>query len=229
MTAARTRRLRLTLGVVAAVGAVAVALAIGVGVMHRGEPPAAAAGPAPTVSGAAPSATPSPAAGAAAAPSPTPAPSASPNDPAHVKVVSAGGDVLVDAALQPTLLDASGALAPPAGIAGWYAEPGWARPGDVGTSILVGHITDAGRPDTFSRLTDVHEGDRITVTYPSGRVAVFVVSRSSAEAKADVPNDGTIWDWSAKSPQLRLITCDPTTPIDNGHYEGNFVVWAVPA
>ena len=31
---------------------------------------------------------------------------------------------------------------------------------------------------------------------------------------------------SNPNPVLRLITCDPETPINQGHYEGNWVVWA---
>ena len=149
--------------------------------------------------------------------------------PSRVYVIRAGGATIVDAPLTPTYVDAHGILAPPPRIAGWYANTGWAMPGYAGAAILVGHITYAGAPDTFFRLPRTAPGDSIVVRYSSGQQTVFTVTRSAAESKAAVPKDGTIWDASSKTPLLRLITCDPTTPVKNGHFEGNWVVWARPA
>lgn len=149
--------------------------------------------------------------------------------PSRVYVIRAGGTTIVDAPLTPTYVDARGILAPPPRIAGWYANSGWAMPGYAGASILVGHITYSGAPDTFYRLPRTAPGDTIVVRYSSGQQTVFTVTRSAAESKAAVPKDGTIWDASSKTPLLRLITCDPTTPVKNGHFEGNWVVWAKPA
>ena len=47
-----------------------------------------------------------------------------------------------------------------------------------------------------------------------------------AASKKGVPQDDSIWDHDNPEPRLRLITCDPTTPLEGGHYEGNWVVWA---
>ena len=46
--------------------------------------------------------------------------------------------------------------------------------------------------------------------------------------KKETPKDDSIWDAGNPRPLLRLITCDPTTPVKGGHYVGNWVVWAVP-
>ena len=54
----------------------------------------------------------------------------------------------------------------------------------------------------------------------------FVVTRSAAVPKKATPKDDTIWDAGNPRPLLRLITCDPTTPVKGGHYVGNWVVWA---
>lgn len=149
-------------------------------------------------------------------------------DPARVIVTSSSGKELVNANLQRTLLDSKGVLAPPPGIAGWYSEPGWPKPGDKGASILVGHINYRGGPDVFWNLTSARPGDVVTVTYGNGRSVKFQVTKSKALSKKAVPQDTTIWDWQNPSPLLRLITCDPTTPLNGGHYEGNWVVWATP-
>ena len=54
------------------------------------------------------------------------------------------------------------------------------------------------------------------------------MTRSAAVPKKQTPKDDTIWDAGNPRPLLRLITCDPTTPVKGGHYVGNWVVWAVP-
>ncbi len=149
--------------------------------------------------------------------------------PTRVYVFNAAGKTIVNASLQPTYLDSKGVLAPPAGTAGWYAEQGWALPGKTGAAILVGHVTYNNRPDTFYNLLQVKPGNKIIVAYSSGQQVEFTANASRAVSKAQVPKDGTIWAASSKTPVLRLITCDPNTPIKGGHFEGNWVVWANPA
>jgi hypothetical protein len=150
--------------------------------------------------------------------------------PKRVTVTTPGDAVLVDAPLVATGLDDKGVLAPPAGVAGWYNEKGWPKPGYPGASILAGHInTRATGPDTFAKLPTVRPGARVRVIYSSGEATDFVVTRSEAVSKKQVPKDDSIWDAGNPRPLLRLITCDPTTPVKGGHYVGNWVVWAVVA
>lgn len=129
----------------------------------------------------------------------------------------------------PSRLDHDGILAPPPGVAGWYAEKGWPKPGYPGASIIAGHINTLRLgPDTFARLPEVRPGDLITVRYSSGDEVRFRVDRSAAVPKKQTPKDDSIWDAGNPRPLLRLITCDPTTPVRSGHYVGNWVVWASP-
>ena len=174
------------------------------------------------------SSTPSPTANRTSpAPQSPPAPDHPQGDPKRVVVTSSGGRELVDARLVPSRLDDHGILAPPPGVAGWYAEKGWPEPGYPGASVLAGHInTRRNGPDTFARLPEVRPGDLVTVTYSSGDQVRFVVDRSAAVPKKQTPKDDTIWDAGNPRPLLRLITCDPTTPVKGGHYVGNWVVWA---
>lgn len=148
-----------------------------------------------------------------------------PGDPTRVQVTS-GGRMIVDANLQATYLDSQKVLAPPFGTAGWYAEKGWPKPGHRGASIVVGHINHGSQPDVFWNLPQVKVGDLVTVTYGSGEQVKFRITQSRAASKTEVPRDDTIWDHDNPQPILRLITCDPTTPLRGGHYEGNWVVWA---
>lgn len=146
-------------------------------------------------------------------------------DPTRVQVES-GGRSIVDTTLEATTLDADKVLAPDFGNAGWYAEPGWPKPGHPGSSILVGHINHGSDPDVFWNLPKVKIGDIVTVTYGSGSKVKFKITKSEAAPKSGVPQDDSIWDHDNPEPMLRLITCDPETPLNDGHYEGNWVVWA---
>jgi hypothetical protein len=144
-----------------------------------------------------------------------------------VVVTTRRGGQLVDAKIVPSGLDDSGILAPPAGVVGWYDEPGWPKPGFPGAAILAGHInTRRYGPDTFARLPEVRPGALVRVRYSSGDEVEFVVTKSAAVPKQQTPQDDSIWDAGNPRPLLRLITCDPTTPVKGGHYVGNWVVWA---
>lgn len=147
-------------------------------------------------------------------------------DPVSVRVVSRSGTSLVDASLEPAHLDAAQVLAPDPGSAGWYAEAGWPRPGFPGSSVLVGHVSWNGTPDVFWELPRARPGDHVVVRYSSGDRVRFTVTRSAGLSKEAVPHDRSIWQADAREPELRLITCDPATPVVGGHFEGNWVVWA---
>ncbi len=192
------------------------------------EPAPAPARATPSASVASPSVTPSPTASATPTAPPRRVSARPQGTPKRVTVTALGDTVLVDAPLVATGLDRNGVLAPPAGVAGWYDEKGWPMPGYPGASILAGHInTRATGPDTFAQLPQVRPGAEVRVTYSSGEEADFVVTRSAALSKKQVPKDDSIWDAGNPRPLLRLITCDPTTPVKGGHYVGNWVVWAV--
>lgn len=147
-------------------------------------------------------------------------------EPVRVVVTGADGRRLVDAPVRPQGLDAEGVLAPPPGVVGWYDEPGWPKPGFPGASILAGHINTAENGgDTFARLPEATAGATVSVSYDSGDTVTFEVIRSEAVPKTRTPADDTIWDASNPRPLIRLITCDPSTPVVAGHHVGNWVLW----
>lgn len=205
---------------------------LGVGVLTGcgGRPRSPAPSPAP----AQPTAAPSPVALTTPTPTPSPTAAATPRasrDPAgspdRVVLMRGDGTTLVDAPVRPVGLDERGVLSPPGGVVGWYDEPGWPRPGHPGAAILAGHVGTPGNgPDVFRRLPQARRGDTVSVRYDSGDVVRFVVRRSAGMPKQQTPTDDTIWDAGNPEPLLRLITCDPRTPLARGHYEGNWVLWA---
>ena len=147
--------------------------------------------------------------------------------PVSVSVVSSSGRTLLTQSIGPVGLT-NGELNPPGGVAGWYSGGGYVRPGYAGTSVLVGHITHAGAPDTFYNLPKARPGDRVLIRYKDGSQMAFRVTQSAGRDKKAAQYDGSIWG-KTSGPSIRLITCDLNTRIRAGHRTGNWVVWASPA
>lgn len=105
---------------------------------------------------------------------------------------------------------------------GWYEHS--PTPGEIGPSILVGHVDSATGPSVFVDLGSLRPGDTVAITRADGSTAVFVVSAVREYAKADFPTDAVYG--STHTAALRLITCGG--PIDevSGHHRDNVVVFA---
>ena len=106
--------------------------------------------------------------------------------------------------------------------AGWYT--GSPRPGEIGSSIIAGHIDSALGPGVFFRLRLLRPGELVYVQRADRTLAVFRVSAEHMYPKPDFPTEqvyGPVPD-----AELRLITCggvfDPVT----GSYLSNVVVYA---
>ncbi len=69
--------------------------------------------------------------------------------------------------------------------AGWYT--GSPRPGEIGSSIIAGHIDSYLGPAVFYRLHDLHPGDRIYVRGADGRLAIFSVTAVHQYPKTHFP------------------------------------------
>ena len=101
------------------------------------------------------------------------------------------------------LKDGSLQVPPSAFPAGWYS--GSPSPGEIGPSIIAGHI-DWNGPGVFYRLNRVHLGDQIQVGRVDGTTATFTVTRIAAFLKSKFPTSAVYGDLNY--PGLRLITCD---------------------
>jgi LPXTG-site transpeptidase (sortase) family protein len=108
--------------------------------------------------------------------------------------------------------------------AGWYRHS--PTPGQVGPSVLLGHVTVGRHGDgVFRHLGKLERGDRIDVTLKSGATAAFEVGEVRTVPKADFPADDVYGD--VGRPELRLITCGG--PRTGEEYRDNVIVFAVPA
>jgi hypothetical protein len=124
-------------------------------------------------------------------------------------------------------LNADGSLQVPslttsAGEAAWYKYS--VTPGQVGTSIIEGHVDNYQGPAVFFRLGALQPGDIVDVTLADGDTAIFRVNGVRRYLKAHFPAK-TVYgatDFAA----LRLITCGGTFDYATRHYLGSTVVFA---
>jgi len=122
-------------------------------------------------------------------------------------------------------LDAQGATQVPslsqAQLAGWYN--GGPTPGEVGPSVLLGHVDTKSGPAVFYRIGELTAGDEIDVTRADGKVAVFTADTVARFPKADFPTDKVYGD--LKFAGIRLITCGGDFDTSTGHYLDNTIVF----
>ena len=114
-------------------------------------------------------------------------------------------------------------LATNAGEAAWYKYS--VTPGQVGASVIEGHVDSYQGPAVFFRLGALRPGNQIDVTLADGITAVFRVTGVREYAKDEYPAK-TIYgptDYAA----LRLITCGGDYDFATHHYLSSVVVFAV--
>ncbi|NQX06606.1 class F sortase [Rathayibacter sp. VKM Ac-2856] len=206
----------------AGAGAALAALLLLAGCAAAGEQ---AAPPATAGASAAP-ATPAPAtpgpgdAGALQDPVAAAAPARSSAVPVRVVIPAIG----VDSTLESLTRDETGWIQPPVQVdeAGWYRDG--VVPGDIGPSVIAGHVDSRIGPGVFLDLTALVPGDTVDVVLSDGSTRTFSVTGSVSVPKEDFPTE----DVYGPSPtaQLRLITCGGVFDDSYGHYVDNVVVSA---
>lgn len=106
--------------------------------------------------------------------------------------------------------------------AAWFKYS--ATPGQIGASVIEGHVDSYDGPAVFFRLGALRPGDTINVTLADGVTAIFRVTGVREYLKDDFPSK-TIYG-TTNYAALRLITCggafDPVTH----HYLSSTVVFA---
>lgn len=107
--------------------------------------------------------------------------------------------------------------------AAWYKYS--AVPGQVGPSIIEGHVDSAADgPSVFFRLGALRPGDLVNVTLADRRVTVFKVTAVRSYPKAQFPTSA-VYGFT-DYPSLRLITCGGSFDTASGHYTSNVVAFA---
>ena len=107
-------------------------------------------------------------------------------------------------------------------VAGWYTSS--PRPGEIGSSIIAGHIDSYLGPGIFYRLRELHPGNRIYVRQADGKLAIFRVTVVHQYPKAHFPTAAVFGP--APDAELRLITCGGTFDNATRNYLSNVVVYS---
>jgi hypothetical protein len=133
----------------------------------------------------------------------------------------------VDSALLDLGLNADGTIQVPslvtsAGEAAWYKYS--ATPGQVGASVIEGHVDSYQGAAVFFRLGALSPGDTINVRLADGVTAIFRVTGVREYPKSHFPAKAiyAATDYAA----LRLITCGGVFDYATGHYLSSTVVFA---
>ncbi|MDD7968723.1 class F sortase [Actinomycetospora lemnae] len=144
------------------------------------------------------------------------------SNPTKVTVPS----ISAESSLVPTGLQENGSLeVPPVDQpmqASWFDQS--PTPGEMGPSIILGHVNGGGQPGIFNKLDEVVAGAQVFVDRADGQRAVFEVSRVETIPKDSFPTDAVYNDTA--NPQLRLITCGGSFDRNSGHYLANVIVYA---
>jgi len=138
--------------------------------------------------------------------------------PVRVRLPSIG----VDSTLVDLDVDGAGVLVPPTDFAsaGWYS--GGPAPGEVGPSVIAGHVDSYRGPAVFFRLGELAPGDDVLVDRADGTTVRFTVSGTERHPKDDFPTEEVYGPTAL--PVLRLITCGGEFDRDLRSYRDNVVV-----
>jgi hypothetical protein len=109
-----------------------------------------------------------------------------------------------------------------ANLAAWYRNS--PTPGQIGASVIEGHVDSYQGPAVFFRLGALRPGNPVDVTLADGVTAVFKVTGVREYPKARFPAREIYGatDYAA----LRLITCGGIFDSATGHYLSSTIVFA---
>jgi Sortase domain len=106
--------------------------------------------------------------------------------------------------------------------AAWYKYS--AMPGQIGASVITGHVDTYRGPAVFFRLGALHPGNRVDVALADGVTAVFRVTGVRQYAKSRFP--AKIIYAATGYAALRLITCGGAFDYATRNYLSSTVVFA---
>lgn len=106
-------------------------------------------------------------------------------------------------------------------ITGWYKYS--PTPGELGPSIIVGHVDSYKGPSVFWRLRELMPGDKVIINRADGSVANFTVISLRQFDQSNFPTQEVYGNIDHAG--IRLITCGGTFNQKTGHYTENTVVF----
>jgi len=111
---------------------------------------------------------------------------------------------------------------------GWYV--GASSPGDAqGSAVLVGHRDGVGSGrGAFYGIEELERGDAISITTSEGIQMTYLVVEVDVVDKDSIEDIATLIFTRSGDPRLTLITCGGAYVKNDGGYESNVIVTAIP-
>lgn len=106
-------------------------------------------------------------------------------------------------------------------VAGWYKYS--PTPGEIGPTIIAGHVDNYLGAAVFYKLRFLQPGDTIDVTRADGNVVKFKVDKVEQYSQSNFPTE-TVYG-NIDHAGIRLITCGGTFNYLTGNYSDNTVVF----
>jgi LPXTG-site transpeptidase (sortase) family protein len=105
---------------------------------------------------------------------------------------------------------------------GWYT--GSPTPGEIGPSVITGHVDSIHGAAIFYSLKQLQPGDTIRISRQDNSTVTFKVERLETYSQDAFPTKAVYGN--IDYPGLRLITCDGDFNPFTRHYSHNLVVYA---
>lgn len=146
-----------------------------------------------------------------------------PSAPQRLRIPALG----IDTAVNPIGLAPNGEIAVPVegphlNEAAWFKNS--PTPGQLGASVIEGHVDSVEGNSVFYRLGEIKVGDRIIVNREDGIKLVFTVNAVRNYLKSKFPT-AVVYGGQLSRPTLRLITCSDFVQSIR-HHIGNEVVFS---
>lgn len=106
--------------------------------------------------------------------------------------------------------------------AGWYVNG--PTPGEIGPSVILGHVDGNKQKGIFFRLKELAPGDKVSISRKDGTTAEFAVTKVERVPKDKFPTEAVYGD--TVEPELRLITCGGVFDKASRNYLDNIIVFA---
>lgn len=108
-----------------------------------------------------------------------------------------------------------------------FQMPGWYEygpsPGQLGSSVILGHVDSYQGPAVFFKLRSLRPGDRVDVALADGVTAHFEVRQVAMYPKAQFPTQLVYGPRSYSA--LQLVTCGGVFDTETRSYLSNVVVY----
>jgi sortase (surface protein transpeptidase) len=106
-------------------------------------------------------------------------------------------------------------------MAGWYQNS--PTPGEIGPSIIDGHVDRVGGIAIFWRLRELQPGDQIQINRADGTTVTFKVTDLQQFPQDNFPTKQIYGNLDYAG--LRLITCGGVFNTETHHYSDNIVIF----